>query len=1165
MNPETGTGASLLTACDSAELLRCLYEQSPDAMLVFDSTDLRVIDANRAAISINESLGSQPSGLKLTDLFEVDQDAIVRELLDACRSGQPLRMEKQLRLKQSVGDGVVARLRVNHFTSGNGQRGVLVMKMVDQHLPASETTAREIADRSFDNVVRDSGFAESLTDARAAKRRLIVQDRAISVAPLGIVIADATRKDLPIVYCNPAFERMTGYSLAEALGRNCRFLQCDDQQQSGVETLRQAIVQQQDCTAVVRNYRKDGQMFWCEVRVSPVRDSAGRLTHFIGIQNDITQRVELNQQLEKSQRALQNAQSRACLGSWEYHPSTGEATWSQEMYRLHHGDPSQDAPREIRQFAMMLHQDDREAVIDRHRRIRESDHPVAHLDLRTNPELGPVRWLDSSAARVADDSACGYHIAGTVLDVTDRKLAEMALRESEHRFRTLCQHSAMGIFLADVRGRCTYVNESGCAMVGQTPVECSGDGWANALHPDDKTRVAEQWRQTVQLGGTLDLECRFIHSSGNVVWSRIRSSVHRNDNHELVGHIGSCVDITSQKVAQEKLQQSERRYRALVEHAPDAIVVLDPQTRRFVDFNNNALHLFGCDAAAMRQGGPKDFSPDRQPDGRSSRVVAGEYIEKAIAGENPVFEWWHRDLLGQDVPCEVRLLRLDLDSRVFVRGSITDITERKRADQQLWMTRFALESADDAMFVIDGDARFVDVNSVACSRLGYSRQELINMTVSDINPDYPMDAWQDHWQEVKHAGRLVFESTHTRSDGTKFPVEISKSFFKFGGNEYALAFAKDIHSRKAVEEELRYTKFAIDKNRGAISQVDSSGAFIYANDSTCEHLGYSRDELLNLHVWDVDPNWPREAWDERWEAIKRKGSISVETVNRRKNGVLRDVEVTADHFIVDGEEFLFAYAIDITERKRTEERLREREAQLAHVSRLSTMGEMVAGIAHELNQPLYSIVNYSKATGNVIKTPTAESMAQIEAWNEQIGTAATRAGQIIRRMRGFVQRESTYLVTDLHEIIRDALELVRHESERAGITLRVDRRSTDSDVRVDRVQIQQVLVNLLVNAIEAIDQHDCEIREIVVTISRSDDGMQVTVADTGPGIAWEDERSMFAAFETTKKDGMGMGLAISNTIIETFGGRLWTSNNGRAGATFCFTLPTGNSEVSDAS
>ena len=541
--------------------------------------------------------------------------------------------------------------------------------------PDFRQTADSGSDRAIENVGSASRIhaADGAVDEAALQRA--VQDRAINVAPLGIVIADATKHDVPIVFCNPEFEKMTGYSRTEILGRNCRFLQAGDRQQPGIETLHQAVVNQQHCTAVVRNYRKDGRMFWSEISVSPVRDSDGRVTHFIGIQNDITERVGLHRQLEESQRALENAQSRACLGSWEYVPAERKTTWSREMFRLYRRDASLGAPQSVEQFAELLHPDDRDAVIQRNHQIHQSDTPVGNLDLRTNPELGPIRWLDSSASRVADQSARGFHIAGTVLDVTDRKLAEMALLESERRFRTLCQHSATGIFLADVDGRCTYVNESGCAIAGQTPQQSLGDGWTGALHPDDRKRMMDQWQQFIGSGGTLDTECRFAHQDGTIVWSRVRSSEHRNDEGELVGYVGSLVDITSQKLVQERLQQSEHRYRALVEHAPEAIVVLDPQTGQFVDFNQNALTLFACDAETLRKRGPQHFSPEKQPSGRDSTEMANDYVEQAIAGGHPVFEWWHRDYFGKDVPCEIRLLRFDLDSRILVRGSITDITQ----------------------------------------------------------------------------------------------------------------------------------------------------------------------------------------------------------------------------------------------------------------------------------------------------------------------------------------------------------------------------------------------------------------------------------------------------------------------------------------------------------
>ena len=529
----------------------------------------------------------------------------------------------------------------------------------------------------------------------------------------------------------------------------------------------------------------------------PVQDADGTVGTVMGTSQDVTDERIAERQLEQSRRALQDAQSRACLGSWEYDPAVDETIWSDEMYRLYYRDPRQGAPQTIEQFLDLLHPADRALALDRHHRILNSDQPVKNLDLRTNPQHGPVRWLESTAARVADPSdRKRFRVVGTAMDVTERKWTENALRESEHRFRTLCTHSAMGIFLTDVQGHCTYLNEAGCAITGLTALQSAGQGWARALHPDDRQRIVTEWSRAIERQAEFNVECRFLHSDGEIVWARVRSSLHRNDQGKVIGYIGSFVDITQEKTSQEKLLQSERRYRALVEHAPEAIVVFDPQSGRFVDFNDNALKLFGCDAEQLRCCNPFELSPPRQPDGRSSVEAAQGYIDQSLAGEFPVFEWVHRNTDGDDIACEIRLLRLELDSRTLIRGSVTDIRDRKRAEQQLRMTHFALESTDDAIFVIDRESRFVDVNAVACTRLGYRRDELLAMSVSDINPEYPITAWNRHWLDLKESGRLVFESTHQKSDGTRFPVEISKSYFEFDGNQYAFAFVRGIGQKK---------------------------------------------------------------------------------------------------------------------------------------------------------------------------------------------------------------------------------------------------------------------------------------------------------------------------------------------------------------------------------
>jgi len=236
--------------------------------------------------------------------------------------------------------------------------------------------------------------------------------------------------------------------------------------------------------------------------------------------------------------------------------------------------------------------------------------------------------------------------------------------------------------------------------------------------------------------------------------------------------------------------------------------------------------------------------------------------------------------------------------------------------------------------------------------------------------------------------------------------------------------------------------------------------------------------------------------------------------------------------------------------------LRERETQLAHVSRLSTMGEMVAGIAHEVNQPLYSILNFSKATKNKLADPSEENLRQVAHWNEQIRVAATRAGCIIKRLRGFVsQKPPEVAPMDINAVTREAIELVGHEIRRAGVTLSTELTPGPLFVRADSVQTQQVLVNLLVNAVEAIQRGPTSKREILVGSSANDEFVKIFVADSGPGFPAGEQRNLFDAFVSTKTDGMGMGLAISKTIIETAGGRLTVRSNEQGGATLRFTLP----------
>jgi PAS domain S-box-containing protein len=256
---------------------------------------------------------------------------------------------------------------------------------------------------------------------------------------------------------------------------------------------------------------------------------------------------------------------------------------------------------------------------------------------------------------------------------------------------------------------------------------------------------------------------------------------------------------------------------------------------------------------------------------------------------------------------------------------------------------------------------------------------------------------------------------------------------------------------------------------------------------------------------------------------------------------------------------------DVTLRKTADERLRHMEAKLAHVSRLSAMGELVAEIAHEVNQPLYSIVNFAKASRNLLGQSDRPDLELLQEWSEQIGEAAVRAGAIVKRLRAFARRgDSEREAADANAIVGEVCELMDFSVRKCGVRVQLQLAPDLPPVFVDRVRIQQVLVNLLQNACEAIQQAGAADRRVMIRTKRLGDRVGVTVADTGPGLPKGDDFNPFDTFVTTKPQGMGMGLAISRTIIEAHGGRLWATAADLGGAEFLFTLPTEKGDERDA-
>ncbi len=342
--------------------------------------------------------------------------------------------------------------------------------------------------------------------------------------------------------------------------------------------------------------------------------------------------------------------------------------------------------------------------------------------------------------------------------------------------------------------------------------------------------------------------------------------------------------------------------------------------------------------------------------------------------------------------------------------------------------------------------------------------------------------------------------------------------------------------------------------------IDERGR-IESLSTTAERLfGYDADEACGRNVSLLMPSPYREQHDayiERYLTTGERRIIGIGriVVGQRKDGTTFPMHLTVGELRTGDRHHFTGFIRDLTDQQLTEDRLKELQSEVTHMSRFTALGEMASTLAHEINQPLTAISNYLKGSRRLLERMEGENVDMLRDAVSKAADQALRAGQIIRRLREFVARgESERRIESLPKLIEDAstLALVGAREHGIAVTFRLD---PGADlVLADRIQIQQVLVNLMRNAIDVMSERG-EIRRLdIATVAGPDDQVEVTVADTGSGLAPEVARQLFQPFVTTKRKGMGLGLSICRTIVEAHGGKIWVESPADGGTIFHFTL-----------
>ncbi|HEX7693076.1 MAG TPA: PAS domain S-box protein [Sphingomonas sp.] len=486
------------------------------------------------------------------------------------------------------------------------------------------------------------------------------------------------------------------------------------------------------------------------------------------------------------------------------------------------------------------------------------------------------------------------------------------------------------------------------------------------------------------------------------------------------------------------------------------------------------------------------------------------------------------------------------------------------------LASFVDQATDRALFLTSPDGRIASWNRGAERLTGWLLEQVrgrpvdLFYTQRDVATNRPA---ADREQAAK-SSPLRAETWRIRKDGSEFLADVT--IFALRNDEGSIRgfghSAHDVTARKATEQGLAQSELHVRSILATVPSamvvIDERGIIVSFSAAAERLFGYAEAELVGRNISVLMPNPDQDRHDDYIAHYLATGTrriigIGRIVVGKRRDGSSFPMELSVGEVNADGHRIFTGFIRDLTDQQRSELRLKELQSELIHVSRVSAMGTMASTLAHELNQPLTAIANYMEAAGELLDRSDESGRIFVREAVGEAAKEALRAGQIVRRLRDFVARgEVAKHVENLPAIIEDASRLALTGARERGVRAFFDLDPAASEGFIDRVQIQQVLVNLIRNGVEAIAGRD--VRDITVSTARVANGLiRISVADTGRGIDPAQLPQLFEAFSSTKEGGMGLGLSICRTIVEAHGGRIWAEANAGGGSIFHFTIQSG--------
>jgi len=916
-----------------------------------------------------------------------------------------------------------------------------------------------------------------------------------------------------------------------------------------------------------------GKYRWFLIRAEPLRANDGTLLYWIGVNLDIDDAKRAEDALRKSEKELRDAIDTIPALVWSARPD-GSNTYVNKRFVEYTGLSAEQTAGPG--WQALIHPDDLDRHASKWREAVATGKPHEN-EVRSRRSDGQYRWQLDRGLPLRDEDGNIVKWYGVTTDIEDRKRAEQRLRESEAYLAEAQRLSQTGSWAWNpATGDIRYWSEMCYRVLGFDPAGPLPrfEEFSHRVHPDDQAAMRERFEKAIRDKADFELDYRVVHPEKGIRDIHVVGHAVLDGSGNLGEFVGTVIDVTEPKRAEEALQlvsSDLQDSKAKLEEAQRITHVgyweWDLATNR-IKWSDETYRIYG-----MR--------PQECP------------MDIATAQEKIHPEDWQRGMAealgGDHFNAECRVFRPTGEARIahfqgevkrdasgqpyYMFGTVQDITDRKRAEEELRRSQFYLSEGQ----------RLAHTGSWALNPSGsfqYWSQELFK--IYGLPPQKGAPTLQEYLAAVHPQDRDFMTTTIKRMIAERGGCDVKKRIVRPDGEQRYIRYvgipvveddllkgflgtAMDVTEQELLTRELERQQAHLTEAQ----KLTHTGSWAWRiPDRNAVEIS---EEFYRIYGFDPAEGAPTLAeFLERvhpedrlkWKGITERAILEKADYDHEyrllfTNGKVKWIH-TVGHPVLsntgDLEQFVGS-STDITALKSAEqerERLRQLEADLAHTNRVSTLGEMAASLAHEIKQPIAAAITSANSCMEWL-AHEPPNLDRARAAAARIDKYGNRAAEIIDRIRSLYKKSPPHReLVDMNGIIQEMFTLLKGEANRYSVATRTELAADLPKIVVDRVQLQQVFMNLMLNGIEAMKDSGGELR---VLSQLQDSQLLFSVSDTGVGLPMEKMDQIFSAFFTTKPQGSGMGLAISRSIVESHGGLLWASANSRGGATFHFTLP----------